>query len=425
MTSNNALTSSITRQINRSRKSVTILFTDIQDSTEYWDKHGDVKGRLMVDQHNRLVFPIVRFFRGRVVKTIGDSIMASFKKPEDAIKAAICIQQALHGMRQKDRKFSLRVRIGIHTGKAIVEDADVFGDVVNVAARVESQGKGNQILVSGGTAAKLSNKEYRLQRHGSFSPKGKRSEISLYRCDWQQYEDLSRKVNYQSWLPLVPRQKKELLFYIAVFAGAMYFIYLKYLRYVLADSEDVTLIFLNPGLLLDQYPVALGATGVVVAGLLVLFWRSRTIPRFLLHIIKGGFGFAVAFMVAYWGIAYTQFDQQRYWNEKLYESKHLFVHVLEDRLPVYERPTITAKKIQSASEGSLLLLTDTAQSYGYTWNKVLIAPGEYGWVERVTARKKRVTLTSKFYFDYKSLYGLLLGLLGFIWGVLDFRVKPT
>ena len=112
MAIDNELTSSITKQINRTRKSVTILFTDIESSTEYWDKHGDVKGRLMVDLHNRLAFPVVRHFWGRIIKTIGDAIMASFKRPEDAVKAAIGIQQALEEMRQKDSKFQLRGQYG-------------------------------------------------------------------------------------------------------------------------------------------------------------------------------------------------------------------------------------------------------------------------------------------------------------------------
>ena len=81
--------------IRSSKKYVTILFTDIVDSTKYWDQFGDVQGRLMVDRHNRLLFPLVGKFKGRIIKTIGDSIMAAFAKPEDAIKAAVAMQQTM------------------------------------------------------------------------------------------------------------------------------------------------------------------------------------------------------------------------------------------------------------------------------------------------------------------------------------------
>ena len=66
------------RQIKSSKRNVTILFTDIEESTNYWHRFGDVEGRLMVDRHNRLLFPVVGKFKGRIIKTIGDSIMAAF-----------------------------------------------------------------------------------------------------------------------------------------------------------------------------------------------------------------------------------------------------------------------------------------------------------------------------------------------------------
>ena len=68
---------------------------------------------------------------------------------------------------------------------------------------------------------------------------------------------------------------------------------------------------------------------------------------------------------------------------------------------------------------------DVVERYGAAWNKVLVAPGEYGWMERVTPRGERVSWTDKFYFRYKDLYPLLAGLLGFLWGVFDFRIKPA
>jgi class 3 adenylate cyclase len=79
----------------KSQRSVTILFTDIVDSTHYWGRKGDVRGRLMVDQQNRLIFPVVKKFRGKVVKTIGDAVMATFTNRENAVRAAIGIQQVL------------------------------------------------------------------------------------------------------------------------------------------------------------------------------------------------------------------------------------------------------------------------------------------------------------------------------------------
>jgi class 3 adenylate cyclase len=69
---------SMARYIRGSQRTVTILFTDIEDSTELWARLGDVDGRLLVDQHNRMLFPVISRFDGRIIKTIGDAVMAAF-----------------------------------------------------------------------------------------------------------------------------------------------------------------------------------------------------------------------------------------------------------------------------------------------------------------------------------------------------------
>ncbi|MEA3437098.1 MAG: adenylate/guanylate cyclase domain-containing protein, partial [Thermodesulfobacteriota bacterium] len=153
---------SIIRQIKSTRKQITILFTDIEDSTRYWDTRGDIDGRLMVDYHNRLIFPVIKKFKGKIIKTIGDAIMASFRKPEQALKAAVGIQQMLQQTRSNDKSFGLKVRVGIHTGRAIVEHKDVFGDVVNVTARIEEIGQGNEILISENAAERIDKKAFSL-----------------------------------------------------------------------------------------------------------------------------------------------------------------------------------------------------------------------------------------------------------------------
>jgi class 3 adenylate cyclase len=435
------ITNSIIRQIHRTRRPVTILFTDIEDSTRYWDTHGDVKGRLMVDQHNRLTFPVVKRFGGKIIKTIGDAIMASFKDPDDAIKAAIGIQQVLHLMREKDRSFGLKVRIGLHTGHAIVEDNDVFGNVVNIAARVESKAKGSEILLSKTTVSKLNKRYLHLTRKGEYELKGKRTAMVLYSCNWQKCPDMTRWVRFGSWLPVVSRQKKELLLYLLATCGAGYFLYLKYLRYLISDSKDVALLFLNPDRAWNDHLIEISAVGVVIAALFYVVFRARRIPHMLFRFLKGSFGFALLFVLAYSALQYVQADsmdmgfsrvnlRKLKLDTQLHESKHLFVEVLADDTPVYERPNANSMKLKYLDAGYLLLLADVETRGGYDWNRVLIAPGRYGWMQRVTPPKigvpsMRVTWADKFYFYYRDLYALIAGLLGFIWGWLNFRIKPT
>ena len=72
----------------RLRTPMTILFSDIKDSTAYFERRGDVEGLAMVERHNNLLFPCVENNNGRIIKTIGDAIMALFLDPVDAVTAA-------------------------------------------------------------------------------------------------------------------------------------------------------------------------------------------------------------------------------------------------------------------------------------------------------------------------------------------------
>ncbi len=130
-------------------KHITVLFTDIKDSTAFFASRGDIEGRLMLHRHNDLLFPIIGKHQGWVVKTIGDAIMAGFHDPLMAVHASREMQQVLLDYnRNLPPGEHIHIRIGINCGMGIVEDQDIFGDVVNVAARIASQCEPDQILIS-------------------------------------------------------------------------------------------------------------------------------------------------------------------------------------------------------------------------------------------------------------------------------------
>ena len=435
-----ALVKSISRQIKSSRKPVTILFTDIEDSTRYWDRHGDIKGRLMVDQHNRVVFPVIRQYRGRIVKTIGDSVMAFFKDPEMAVQASIGIQQAIEALREKDKKFKMRIRIGLHTGNAIVEQKDVFGDAVNVAARVESFAKGDEILVSGATAKRISNKAYNLVKRSSFTPKGKNKPMTVYRCNWKTYQNLVDTVEFSTFLPLMPRQKIEVFGYAVASIVALVFLYFKYWRYVIADSEQLALLTLNPADILAIHWSVHWIIMALVIAIVFLIASAKTVPHTVLRALKGGFGFALVFAVA--NVLVTTFPGlvSGSWNNLLYQSEHLYVEIAGDNVTPLLKPSLTAEPFQRKegdgsvrpmvlSSGNLLLLTDVDKKKDIVWNKVLVADNAYAWVPRIIPPaigkpEERVSTAYKFYFYKKDVLLLVLGLLGFVWGFANFRIRP-
>lgn len=420
---------SISRQIRRSRRPITILFTDVQESTRYWDFHGDVNGRLMIDQHNRLVSSVIKRYYGKIIKHIGDAIMASFNTPASALKASIGIQQILEKQRNEDKNFRAKVRIGVHTGYALVEDKDVFGDTVNLAAWVQNRAKGNEIYVTNDTASLVNKAAFGLVDAGSFNPKGKRGEVTLYTCQWQNRPNLIGGIKQNAFMQVVRRQKLEFLTYSVAGLGILYVLFVKYLRYLLADKEPLALLTLKLQLILDPRVAIPG--GLAVAALIWVFLaiQTRTVPHLTLSLLKGGFGFAVAFLLFFFPSNYLHHLVSPNWNKTLYQSHHLFVEVLEANTSVKSAPSETSHAVLTVSKGTILLFADVAKREGMTWNKVLVGKGEYGWIPRVVPAKigmpqKRLSIANKFYFKYRDLGALAAGVIGFFWGVLSFRIRP-
>jgi class 3 adenylate cyclase/CHAT domain-containing protein/Tfp pilus assembly protein PilF len=166
------------------RHEVTLLFSDIQGSTAYFERRGDLSGRQMVQRHNDLLFPLITQQQGTVLKTIGDAIMASFAEPAWAVQAAMAMQRALRDYnRDREASEQIHIRIGINSGRALVEPHDVFGDVVNAAARVESCALPDQILISEATYRRLP-ETIPSRSVGVKEVKGKSAPIELYEVLW-------------------------------------------------------------------------------------------------------------------------------------------------------------------------------------------------------------------------------------------------
>jgi class 3 adenylate cyclase len=422
--------SGITNLISKSRKPITILFTDIVDSTRYWGRKGDIEGRLMVDQHNRLVFPVVHKFKGKIVKTIGDAVMASFTSRENAILAAIGIQQALDEYRKKDDKFTLQLRIGLHTGQALIEKTDIFGDTVNIASRVEEYAEPNEILVSGSTANKLKRKEYNLERKTSFVPKGKSRPMAVYRVDWHEYPSVIYDINFNSVLPIMARQRAELFVYLIAAVGLIYFLFENYLRYVIVDQERAGLLTYSPQQIVTEHPYLVAASVLGVILLLVFLRLLIVMPILLLRLVKGLFGFAIIFFILYYTVPYIPDAFKYNANDVLFQSRHLFVEVLDDDARFYQEHDTGSEMVKQGSSNELYLQVDVTDVNDVMWNKVLVKDGVYGWVERIRppavgVTEKRLTISNKFYFRYQDLYILVISLLGFIWGAFSFSVKPV
>ena len=177
----------IDREILRSHiREATFLFTDIVGSTRYYEQRGDIAGRQMVLAQNDLLFPILAAHGGRILKTIGDSIMAIFGDAASAVLCTVAMQHAItEHAGAAEGAWHISVRMGLHYGSAVHEDSDVFGDAVNTAERVESYADGGQIVVSGAVQARTKECGVPMVFLGTEAVKGREQVVDLYLVDWQ------------------------------------------------------------------------------------------------------------------------------------------------------------------------------------------------------------------------------------------------
>jgi class 3 adenylate cyclase len=163
---------------------VTVLFSDIEHSTELTERLGDQRWLEVLEAHNTVVRAQVAEHGGYEVKSQGDGFMIAFPSARHAVRCAIDIQRAL-ARRAANGELPLRVRIGIHTGEAIQHDGDFYGKSVILAARIADQARGGEVLVSSLVEQLVEPAgDLRFKDAGEAELKGLSEPQRLYRVAW-------------------------------------------------------------------------------------------------------------------------------------------------------------------------------------------------------------------------------------------------
>jgi class 3 adenylate cyclase len=170
-------------------RQATVLFADVSGSTKLYETAGDA---VALDAIGRCIDTLrgaTEAGGGRVIKTIGDEIMALFPAVEAAASAACSMHTLVEGLPAVGET-RLAVKIGLHCGPVIQRDNDVFGDTVNLAARlVEQAGKG-QIIMAEETAGMLGPMyQSFIRRLYAIQVRGKAEEVGLCELAWRTDED--------------------------------------------------------------------------------------------------------------------------------------------------------------------------------------------------------------------------------------------
>lgn len=133
-------------------RNISFMFTDLVGSANLFNAVGDAEAYHLLREHFAEAGEIVRRHQGNIVKTVGDGIHAAFLTPDDALRASIEIQLAMPGFNRRCGSDDVSIRIGLHAGSSIAvtlnDRLDYYGEAVNLAASLEGQGGGGDIIMS-------------------------------------------------------------------------------------------------------------------------------------------------------------------------------------------------------------------------------------------------------------------------------------
>ena len=168
------------------KTNMAVLFADVSDSTKLYESIGDTAAFGNVREIVGLMRGITDAYNGRVVKTIGDGLMCVFPSADGAASAAGEMQRQIAQRPPLKSGKQLTIRVGFHYGPVIQDGDDVFGDSVNVAARMAGLALSGQAITDSDTVGALSSSLRDTMRQINALPvRGKAEEIEVYELMWQ------------------------------------------------------------------------------------------------------------------------------------------------------------------------------------------------------------------------------------------------
>jgi adenylate cyclase len=177
-----------------------VMFADVAGSTAMYENMGDDMARERISKSLNTLIAISKRHKGQLVKTIGDEILVYFIDIDQAVLAAKAIQDTMEDDRSPET-VGVSIRIGMQYGSTILENDDIFGDTVNVAARVASMAKARQILCTQEIAFKLKSNDLsnNMRPYDRLRVKGKNEHLDVYMFAWEAEGDMTNMATGSSF----------------------------------------------------------------------------------------------------------------------------------------------------------------------------------------------------------------------------------
>lgn len=160
----------------------TILFTDLEGSTEMNRQLGDERALAVRRRHDEIISAALATTGGRQVKTLGDGVLACFMSVVTALECAVRIQQGVASIAGAD--WPLRVRVGLAAGEPVADGDDLFGLAVNLASRVCNACEPGSVFVTSSVRDIAAGKGHEWDDMGEHSFKGFDEPVRVYRLRW-------------------------------------------------------------------------------------------------------------------------------------------------------------------------------------------------------------------------------------------------
>ena len=184
-----------------------VLFADVSDSTKLYEAFGDTAAFGNVREIVGLLKSIAEAYNGRVVKTIGDGLMCAFPDADGCAGAAGEMHRQVAQRPPMKNGKQLTIRVGFHYGPVIQDGEDIFGDSVNIAARMSGLALAGQAITDSDTIGALSSSlRDTIRQINALPVKGKAEEIEVYELMWQASADRTLIPGRPAAPPVAPSQ---------------------------------------------------------------------------------------------------------------------------------------------------------------------------------------------------------------------------